>query len=302
MLHRPFRCVIGAREERDASVPISAISQIDSMANKKPKLNPVATSWVAGADDSEFPVQNLPFGIFSHAPSGRDPRIGVAIGTSVVDVKALFAEGLLDDYEHAKVFCEPTLNAFMARPRAEWSKARARLTALLTKGSDSTLEKSATLQSRCMVPLAEVRMHLPATIGDYTDFYSSREHATNVGIMVIANRCPSKKQRCASVPISSLSPYRRHESLSDSTLPGPPVSWQRQCTPAQLVALACWLPWPCLLRCPQVAMRMTYARCMPTYLHAYPCIPTLACLPLHAYLLLFKPNSALVLRRSSSQP
>lgn len=142
------------------------------------------TSWVPGADDSEFPVQNLPFGIFSHAPSGRDPRIGVAIGDSVLDLKALLAEGLLDGCACAPAFDDATLNAFMARPRADWLDVRKRLAALLSRGgSDSALSSSKELQSRCLVPRSEVAMHLPCTIGDYTDFYSSREHATNVGTM-----------------------------------------------------------------------------------------------------------------------
>ena len=144
----------------------------------------LATSWVAGADDSQFPVQNLPFGIFSHEASGRDPRIGVAIGASVLDLRALAGEGLLaGSCEDVGVLCQPTLNAFMAKTKAEWDSVRSRLTALLQVGEDSSLEKNAEARARCFVPLAEVRMHLPATVGDYTDFYSSREHATNVGIM-----------------------------------------------------------------------------------------------------------------------
>ena len=78
------------------------------------------TSWVDGADDSDFPVQNLPFGIFSHEPTGRDPRIGIAIGDSVVDMKVLLAEGLLDECAHASVFADATLNAFMAQPLPAW--------------------------------------------------------------------------------------------------------------------------------------------------------------------------------------
>ena len=147
-------------------------------------MAPTATSsWVPGADGSEFPIQNLPMGIFSHAPSGRDPRIGVAIGDSVVDLRRLLAEGLLDGYEHAIVLGEATLNSFMARPRAEWRAVRTRLTALLAQGGDGALSTSTAAKDRCLVPRSEVRMHLPASIGDYTDFYSSREHATNVGIM-----------------------------------------------------------------------------------------------------------------------
>lgn len=142
------------------------------------------TSWIAGADESEFPVQNLPFGVFSHLVSGREPRIGVAIGPMVVDMKALLTEGLLDGLTCAPVFASATLNAFMAQPKAERVAVREFLTQLLlTSGTDERLHASPELQAACLVPLAEVGMHLPATIGDYTDFYSSRDHATNVGIM-----------------------------------------------------------------------------------------------------------------------
>ena len=143
-----------------------------------------AESWVDGATLTDFPLQNLPFGVFSHAPTARDPRIGVAIGANVLDMRALHDEGLLDEIGCSAVFSDATLNAFMARPRAERAEVRSHLTSLLAAGgSDARLRESTELQARCLVPLGEVVMHLPAVIGDYTDFYSSREHATNVGIL-----------------------------------------------------------------------------------------------------------------------
>jgi len=99
-------------------------------------------------------------------------------------MQALLAEGLIDHCACAAVFAEATLNAFMAQPRAQWLAVRAALTQLLARdGTDPALRESAELRRRCLVPRAEVVMHLPAVIGDYTDFYSSREHATNVGVM-----------------------------------------------------------------------------------------------------------------------
>jgi fumarylacetoacetase len=139
-----------------------------------------ASSWVPGADGSEFPLENLPFGVFSHAASGREPRIGVAIGGSVLDMKALLDEGLLDGCSCSTVFANATLNAFMAQPRTERVAVRELLTKLLDSASAPLLPE---VRSRCLVPVSEVVMHLPAAVGDYTDFYSSREHATNVGIM-----------------------------------------------------------------------------------------------------------------------
>ena len=162
---------------------IKAATALPSKTPKQPRL--LMTSWVSGADGSEFPIQNLPMGCFSHVQTGRDPRIGVAIGNMVLDMRALLIEGMLhsDEFEES-VFKEATLNKFMGRPRAEWRALRARLTELLeSNGADATLRSNPELQARCMVPLAEVTMCMPATIGDYTDFYASREHATNVGIM-----------------------------------------------------------------------------------------------------------------------
>ena len=143
-------------------------------------------SWVVGADGSHFPIQNLPFGIFSHAARGLDPRPGVAIGDSVLDLRQTAAEGLLDElpFHAPSVFGGDSLNDFMARPRADWQAVRAWLTGLLGRdATDVSLRDRPDLQARCLVPRAEVRMHLPAQVGDYTDFYSSREHASNVGEM-----------------------------------------------------------------------------------------------------------------------
>ena len=147
----------------------------------------MSSSWVPGADGSIFPIQNLPYGIFSHVPSGRDPRPGVAIGDKVFDLRAAATEGLLEGVGFAAetVFGGSTLNAFMESPASQWAALRAKITSILSAdGADAApVRESAELQARCFVPRGEVAMHLPATVGDYTDFYSSREHATNVGIM-----------------------------------------------------------------------------------------------------------------------
>ena len=153
------------------------------MAPKRPKLE---SCWVEGADGSHFPLQNLPFGIFSHEQSGRDPRVGVAIGDSVLDLRQLANEGAFDElpFHAPSVFGGDSLNDFMARPRSDWQAVRVRLTTLLGRdGTDASLREGAAMQASCLVPRVEVEMHLPAQIGDYTDFYSSREHASNVGEM-----------------------------------------------------------------------------------------------------------------------
>jgi fumarylacetoacetase len=123
--------------------------------------DPARRSWVesANAADTPFPVQNLPFGMISTA--GGEPRIGVAIGDQVLDA---FAAGLVES---------PSLQALMARPAAERRERRKRI-------ADALTTRTAAIE-RCLHPMAEVTLHLPTAIGDYTDFYASIHHATNAG-------------------------------------------------------------------------------------------------------------------------
>lgn len=143
----------------------------------------MTSSWVSIPADSDFSLQNLPFGVFS--VNGSPARCGVAIGNDVVDLSALAGNGVFANINGLEQGCfsNDTLNAFMAHPRAVWQAIRARLTDLLKEGGDDTLRSNATLRAVALVPLTSVTMHMPAKIGDYTDFYSSREHATNVGTM-----------------------------------------------------------------------------------------------------------------------
>jgi len=138
-------------------------------------------SWVAVTADSHFPIQNLPYGIFSTAEQPQH-RIGVAIGDQILDlskISHLFTGPLLKPNQH--VFRAATLNSLMALSRAHWTEARQTITHLL-QSSCPTIRDSP-LKECALVPQASAHMHLPATIGDYTDFYSSLDHATNVGIM-----------------------------------------------------------------------------------------------------------------------
>ncbi|GFS16382.1 fumarylacetoacetase [Elysia marginata] len=139
-------------------------------------------SFVTVAPDSDFPIQNLPYGVFS-TQDNPQPRIGVAIGDQILDIQAvkhLFDGPVLKDAQN--VFDQPTLNAFMGLGRAAWWEARQTLQKILSK-SESTLRDNAELRARALVPQSSAIMHLPATIGDYTDFYSSKNHAYNVGCM-----------------------------------------------------------------------------------------------------------------------
>ncbi|KAI9345669.1 hypothetical protein BDR26DRAFT_856423 [Obelidium mucronatum] len=135
--------------------------------------------------NSDFTLENIPFGIISSA-SDATPRPASAIGAFAVDLRAVANAGLFDGpllkNVAARVFAEPTLNAFMRLGRPSWREARATLQALLS-GPASPLRSNAALKDSILIPLASVRNHMPAQIGDYTDFYSSREHAFNVGVM-----------------------------------------------------------------------------------------------------------------------
>ena len=144
--------------------------------------DPALRSWVPSANDghTDFPIQNLPFGIFS-TQSEPVPRAGVAIGDQVLDLAVLEAAGLLNPSAQS-VFNRPALNDFIALGKAAWRAARAEIS-LLLRADESRLRDDAALRAKAMLPMNQVIMHLPVQVGGYTDFYSSREHATNVGSM-----------------------------------------------------------------------------------------------------------------------
>lgn len=130
----------------------------------------MSSSWVEVPDGSPFPVQNLPYGVFS--TEDEEPRIGVALGEHVMDLAPLAAEEGLDG---AQVFQEPSLDGFLALGPAAWRAVRGWLVELVThEGYRDAVEPH-------LVPREEVVLHLPFTVGDYVDFYSSEHHATNVG-------------------------------------------------------------------------------------------------------------------------
>jgi fumarylacetoacetase len=138
--------------------------------------DPALRSWLASANDpqGDFPIQNLPFGVF--APVGlTDARVGVAIGSAVLDVRAAVQRGVFAGPSW-QCLCAPTLNDFMALGPAHWSQVRAQLSHALR--SDSPLQSA--LES-CLLDMNRVHLQVPARIGDYTDFYTSIHHATRVG-------------------------------------------------------------------------------------------------------------------------
>jgi fumarylacetoacetase len=136
--------------------------------------DPARRSWIdsANAPDCDFPIQNLPFGVFSDNAGAR--CVGVAIGDLILDLTALEAQERITISDEP-VFAGGCLNPFMARPRSEWSRLRAELARMLdARAADRDLP---------LVAQSTVEMHLPVRIGGFTDFYASREHATNVGSM-----------------------------------------------------------------------------------------------------------------------
>ena len=142
------------------------------------------TSFIDIATDSDFSIHNLPYGIFSEtkgAAGNNNRRAGVAIGEQVLDLSVLEAEGLLS-LAGGPYFDQPTLNAFIDSGRENWTKARTTIQTLLSADND-TLRDNADLQQKALFKQADVTMHLPVQVPGFTDFYSSKEHATNVGTM-----------------------------------------------------------------------------------------------------------------------
>jgi fumarylacetoacetase len=148
--------------------------------------DPALRSWVEAANDprSDFPIQNLPFGVFRCAASDEPWRVGVAIGDQIVDVAACADAGCLhgDAVRAAELCRQPTLNALMAAGREPARVLRHALSDWLRAASPST-DRDAARTARLLVPMRDAELALPAQIGDYTDFYAAIHHATNVGSM-----------------------------------------------------------------------------------------------------------------------
>jgi fumarylacetoacetase len=143
--------------------------------------DPALRSFIPVDAASDFPIQNLPYGVFSTAAAPA-PRVGVAIGDYVLDLAVLEAEGKIDLTPAFDVFPQPSINAFMALGPKIWSRTLARISELL-RHDHPQLRDDKFLRERALVPMADVTLHLPIAVAGYTDFYSSKEHATNVGVM-----------------------------------------------------------------------------------------------------------------------
>jgi fumarylacetoacetase len=144
--------------------------------------DPSRHSWVESANrpDDDFPVQNLPFGVYRERRRNGAPRVGVAIGDCVLDIGACREAGLFfgEAAEAASSCMAQSLNAFMALGASPRRALRRRLSDVLADGAGDSDRRRA---ANALVPQRDVEMLLPAEIGDYTDFYASIHHATNVG-------------------------------------------------------------------------------------------------------------------------
>lgn len=146
--------------------------------------DPQTVSWVASAniEGTDFPIQNLPFGVFRRKGGEDAPRVGVAIGEDVLDVAACV--GAVEFREPAAAAAracdEPTLNRLLETGPDGWTALRRRLHALLRADSPDSGENRRKLAER-LYPQADVALFKPVEIGNYTDFYASIDHATNVG-------------------------------------------------------------------------------------------------------------------------
>ncbi|CAB3638625.1 fumarylacetoacetase [Paraburkholderia rhynchosiae] len=160
---------------------------MSALTDLQATLDPSRKSWVESANEPthNFSIQNLPFGIFSDGLN-TTRRVGVAIGDWIVDLAALESAGLLTvplpgDGRNT-VFVRDALNDFIALGRDVWRGVRVQLSRVLSR-DNASLRDDAELRGRVLIRQADATMHLPLQIPGYTDFYSSKEHATNVGSM-----------------------------------------------------------------------------------------------------------------------
>jgi len=143
--------------------------------------NPYRKSWLNVPADSDFPIQNIPFGVF--LTKDNVMTIGTRIGDNAIDLSALHQLGYFKDIELTDdVFLQDRLNDFITHGKGIWRQVRNRIADIFDV-ENTKLQKKKKHKKQVIYKVEDVEMHLPVNIGDYTDFYSSKEHATNVGSM-----------------------------------------------------------------------------------------------------------------------
>lgn len=190
--------------------------------------DPTLTSWVEVPEDSDFPIQNLPFGIFRTPQEA--PRVGVAIGEYVLDLKALHVLGYIENLPFSQAdFDTSSLNIIISHGKVATRELRNRISKLLRSDVPDLRDKEHHVK-QALIPMASVEMLMPVEVGDYTDFYSSIEHATNVGKMF---RDPEN----ALLPNWKHIPVGYHGRASSIIVSGTPVHRPKgQMLPADAVA------------------------------------------------------------------
>lgn len=142
--------------------------------------DPRLKSWVEVSPESDFSIQNIPFGIFT--TEGAMPRVATAIGDYVLDLTQLQDKGMFNGLDLPEnIFQQSTLNAFMALGKATTRAVRNRISDLLEEGNREI--RDTYLKDTALIPMSDVEMLLPVQVPNYTDFYSSEQHAFNVGTM-----------------------------------------------------------------------------------------------------------------------
>ncbi len=185
--------------------------------------SPDLVSWVESANqpETDFPIQNLPYCVFQ--TPGNPASIGIGIGDQILNLRACGESGLLNP-RFASVSQQPTLNQLMALPPTEQSQLRGRIVELLSEGSPDADK----IASTALVPQSGVEFLMPCNIGDYSDFYASVYHATNVGSMFRPDNplLPNYKHipigyhgRASSIVVSG-TPIRRPVGQLTPTEPG----------------------------------------------------------------------------------
>ena len=154
----------------------------NTKTTNKMTTNKNLKSWIEVDSNSDFPIQNIPFGVFK-TKLGGDARCASRIGDYVIDLSQLATLGYFDDLKmDVSVFFEEKLNSFMALGKETTTAVRNRIAEVFSVENED-LQHNAENRALVLFKLEEVEMLLPVDIGDYTDFYSSIEHATNVGKM-----------------------------------------------------------------------------------------------------------------------
>lgn len=175
--------------------------------------NPSLKSWIEVDPSSDFPIQNLPFGIFKTQSSS--PRIGVAIGDQVLDLAILNKLGFLDNLKiDNSIFTNQYLNDFIALGKQTTNAVRATISNLLNSNTPE-LRDNKVARAKVLHFQSNVQMQMPVKVGDYTDFYSSIDHAINIGTMI-------RDPKNALMPNWKHLPVGYHGRASSITISGTP--------------------------------------------------------------------------------